>query len=597
MTGYPTWSPGDLSGISLSNGNLTATQGGTANGAVRASARATAGLYYCETLRNGGSGGNFDHSGFGLADAGQAIGALAVTPEGGPGAIYCELAWLTGSIWLNGVKQVASCNAGGATAMLVDTARALVYWRANAADPEYGWNGSAGWIGTSAPANPATGTAGWSIASLWGSGQPVYAMAAFVAGAAAQQRMVLYGDAAGWMAPAPVGFVALGGGWNAASDATGKVVVSSDGGTASLAQGAAAAADIFSTNPIATGQKVYFELGFDAITASGSGGVADAALANVIGVQGDGTAGSDGYLSCRLDTPQGLRLAVAIDRVTNQWWYRCLGADPVSGKGGIPYSAIMVSGTGAVLPFLWTNAEGAQFGLVTDPASFTGVVPAGAVPWPPLAPAPDVFAPPDAGWSVTRERLTQTRIATAATGRRWRSALRQYPTIRYTLTFEALTSAAAYQGLASQSWQYVEGFLVDHLGPFAEFLFQDIFTPDYQVTGGTIGIGDGATTSFTFSRALRNTHEPVGWVSLADVSGVWVNGTLQSGNWSVTAPNILSFTTPPAVGAVITASFAFYWRCSFSEDSLSQDEFMSGLFELKELEFETLPSATPASVP
>ena len=150
--------------------------------------------------------------------------------------------------------------------------------------------------------------------------------------------------------------------------------------------------------------------------------------------------------------------------------------------------------------------------------------------------------------------------------------------------------------LTGLALQYVEGFIVDQGGPWTEFLFQDTATPDYQATAAQIGVGDGTTTSFAFCRALRNTHEPVGYVFQAGVSSVTVNGVAQVGNWSVTPPNLLTFTSAPAAAAVIAAAFQYYWRCTFASDTLDMDEFMTDLFELKELKFESLPSATSPNI-
>jgi hypothetical protein len=210
---------------------------------------------------------------------------------------------------------------------------------------------------------------------------------------------------------------------------------------------------------------------------------------------------------------------------------------------------------------------------------------------------PDVFLPPNVGFPVIRRPNFATREAASATGRRWRSAQRQYPTWKYTMPFEVLPTGGQYQGASGAALQYVAGFYVDQQGKFAEFLFQDIYTPDYQVAGGLIGYGDGATLSFPFVRAWRNTYEPVGWVNAADVSGVKLAGVSQASGWSVTSPNLLTFATPPAAGAAIAASFNFYWRCTFSDDSIEFEEFMADLFDLKELNFETLPSNVASALP
>ena len=204
---------------------------------------------------------------------------------------------------------------------------------------------------------------------------------------------------------------------------------------------------------------------------------------------------------------------------------------------------------------------------------------------------PDIFSPPNVGYPVKRERLNQTIVKAAPSGQRWRSPVRSYPTLRWTLPFEALTTLGSYQGLSAQTQQYLEGFFVDQIGPFNEWLFQDVYTPDYQLSAAQIGLGDGVSTNFTVCRAWRNTHEPVGYVRSADVSSVTVAGA-STGAWSITSPNILTLSTAPAIGASVAISCSYFWRCTFTEDVAEFEEFMQQLFETRALRFESLPSLT-----
>jgi hypothetical protein len=51
---------------------------------------------------------------------------------------------------------------------------------------------------------------------------------------------------------------------------------------------------------------------------------------------------------------------------------------------------------------------------------------------------------------------------------------------------------------------------------------------------------------------------------------------------------VITFTTAPASGAVITADFSYYWRCRFTNDENEFEEFMSGLWSVSTLEFESV---------
>lgn len=209
---------------------------------------------------------------------------------------------------------------------------------------------------------------------------------------------------------------------------------------------------------------------------------------------------------------------------------------------------------------------------------------------------PDIFVPPALGWPFAVSVTPLTAVQAHSNARRYTMPTRQYPTYMITLTFEVLNSGAAYQGLAGNTLQYVKGFFIDQVGKYNGFLFRDTSTPDFQVTVGALGTGDGTTLNFTFCRALRETHEPVGYVFVADVSAVYVAGVLQATGWSVTAPNLLTFASAPAYGATITATFKWYYLATFAEDQAVFSQFAAQLFEVKELKLLTLPSDTAAGL-
>jgi len=183
------------------------------------------------------------------------------------------------------------------------------------------------------------------------------------------------------------------------------------------------------------------------------------------------------------------------------------------------------------------------------------------------------------GWSVIRKPTIAGRISTHQTGREIRQAQQQYPVREFTLTYEVLRSAPAYAEL-----QTIEGFLLSQLGTYGQFLWQDNCTPDYQVTGGSVGTGDGTTLAFTLTRNWGGFAEPVGYVFPTGLTAVYFNGVVQSASlYSVVSPNQLVFATAPAAGTNITADFSFYFQVRFSTDNMELEEFMSMLFELKEL--------------
>ena len=189
------------------------------------------------------------------------------------------------------------------------------------------------------------------------------------------------------------------------------------------------------------------------------------------------------------------------------------------------------------------------------------------------------------GWSVHKKPLYSTIVAPHASGREVRDALYQNPIWRFELRFDGLASdAISFPGLGASSFQTLMGFFLQCQGQWGTFLYVD--PSDHAVSGQTIATGDGSTTTFTFSRALGGFSEPVGWVT--SVTQVTISGAPQSGGWSLSAPNSLSFSTAPASGAPIGATFAFAFQCRFEDDSLDFEELMQNLWSLESLKFRSV---------
>ena len=149
-----TWNPADKSvNITLSNGNLTATNGATAgDNGVRSVTSKSTGKYYVEFTITGVLGG--PDTGIGIATSSAAL-TIGATSTGG---LICYAG--TGNIYFNG--SFTSISTGGSTGigtvwcMAIDLANSKGWFRINGGN----WNGS----GTD---NPATNTGGINIATLF----------------------------------------------------------------------------------------------------------------------------------------------------------------------------------------------------------------------------------------------------------------------------------------------------------------------------------------------------------------------------------------------------------------------------------------------
>jgi hypothetical protein len=189
------------------------------------------------------------------------------------------------------------------------------------------------------------------------------------------------------------------------------------------------------------------------------------------------------------------------------------------------------------------------------------------------------------GWSVHKKPVFSTLVASHVSGREVRDALYQNPIWQFELSIDGLDSSInTYPGLGAQSMQDLMGFFLLVQGQFGTFLYAD--PTDSVATNVDFAIGDGATTTFTFSRFMGSFLEPVGWVT--SVSSVYLNGVNQSSGWSLSTPNSLIFASAPASGASIAATFAYAFQCRFDSDDQDFEEFMSNLWKVDSVKFKSV---------
>jgi uncharacterized protein (TIGR02217 family) len=189
-------------------------------------------------------------------------------------------------------------------------------------------------------------------------------------------------------------------------------------------------------------------------------------------------------------------------------------------------------------------------------------------------------------WSVTKTPTFQTRIQRAVSGRESRALDYPYPLWQFALVYDFLRDdpAAGFDELRT-----LLGFFMLCQGAFGTFLFQD--PSDCRVTGQQIGIGNASTAAFQLQRAMGSSltgggfFEPI--VAPNIVSAVYFDGITQDPASYSVDPNsgLVTFTTAPGGGLIITADFSYYFRCRFVDDKYDFEHFMYRLWQLKKLTF------------
>ncbi len=200
-------------------------------------------------------------------------------------------------------------------------------------------------------------------------------------------------------------------------------------------------------------------------------------------------------------------------------------------------------------------------------------------------PTPMAFpALPGQAWSVHKRPTFATRVAPHVSGREVRRANYASALYEFEVSFDGLASSG-FASLGAASLQTLMGFYLACQGQLGTFLYAD--PSDDAVTGQPIGVGDGATTSFTMVRSLGAATEPVGWVT--GVGAVYLGGLAQaSAATTLAQPNTLTFAKAPAAGAAITADFTYAFVCRFLDDQEDFEAVASGLWQLGSLKFRSV---------
>jgi len=193
------------------------------------------------------------------------------------------------------------------------------------------------------------------------------------------------------------------------------------------------------------------------------------------------------------------------------------------------------------------------------------------------------------GWDIERSPEWNTTVQENSSGLETRIPKQTYPRYVWSLTFDVLRQGVVH-GVAYAEFAQLMGFYNARQGRFDSFLYTDV--DDNAATNQVIGAGDGTTKTFQLVRAFGGFVEPV--LAPNVVSAVKLNGVTQSGgaytvsNWGATTPGVVTFTTAPAAGVSVSASFTYYWPCRFDDDSVLFAKFMSAMYSGRKLSFKSL---------
>jgi uncharacterized protein (TIGR02217 family) len=188
-------------------------------------------------------------------------------------------------------------------------------------------------------------------------------------------------------------------------------------------------------------------------------------------------------------------------------------------------------------------------------------------------------------FSVIKSPNWGTRIQRAISGRELRVKDYANPIWNFTLTYSVLHDyafGATYLAINTEL-RTLMSFVNLHGGAWDTFLFED--PSDNTAVGQQIGTGDGIATKFQLGRSLVISSAAFFEAITAPevLSTVYLNGTPTAAYTLDSNTGIVTFTSPPGGGVVITADFTYFFRCRFMNDRQDFEEFLHNFWEVKQL--------------
>jgi len=179
-------------------------------------------------------------------------------------------------------------------------------------------------------------------------------------------------------------------------------------------------------------------------------------------------------------------------------------------------------------------------------------------------------------WDISKTPEWSTKSKRSASGKTVRASFWSFPIWHFKLKYAYIRDSDA----ADSDLKTIIGFFNQRMGAFDSFLYE--CPDDNTATNQVIALGDGVTTTFQLCRDYGGFIEPI-HNPKEETLVVFLNG-VKTTAFSVDGKGRIVFTTPPAQGVAISASFKFYFRVTFAEDEEEFEQFAYRLYQLQTLE-------------
>jgi hypothetical protein len=190
-------------------------------------------------------------------------------------------------------------------------------------------------------------------------------------------------------------------------------------------------------------------------------------------------------------------------------------------------------------------------------------------------------------FTVAKTPIWTTGFVDSPCGMSGRCAYQPYPGYSWELSWELLRDDFT---VALSELKLLQGLFNAMRGSWDNFLYED---PTFNnVTAQAFGIGDGETVNFPLTAIYQASSESPGWPEIIQSPNgapqISQSGVLVSDSLYALGPTaIVSFATPPPLGAPLTWTGSFYYRCRFMDDQMEASNFLQNWWEVKSLRWES----------
>lgn len=181
------------------------------------------------------------------------------------------------------------------------------------------------------------------------------------------------------------------------------------------------------------------------------------------------------------------------------------------------------------------------------------------------------------GWSYNKEKkpIWKTNVYEATSGRENRIQKWSYPRYKISITYNFMTDKnVPGVTLDKGDIERLQGFFNKVGGNAEDFLFLDDI--ENSCTNQTFALGDASTKTFQLLRSLNDYVEPVN--GIAEAPHIYIDG-VETNAFTWNNNGFITFTTAPAVGAVLSWSGRYYFRVRFENEQLELSRTFEGLWE------------------